>query len=115
MADVREIQVEVAYATPARQFIRSVVMPAGCRVAEAIRASGVLEEFPELGADGRLIEHADRLVAQEFLAGLCVGIFGERVPLDAHLHGGERVEIYRPLQVDPKELRRRRAGAKRNG
>jgi putative ubiquitin-RnfH superfamily antitoxin RatB of RatAB toxin-antitoxin module len=96
MANAEEIDVEVAYAAPKRQITKTVVLPAGSNVEQAIRASGLLDEFPEID-----------------LALQRVGVFGEFVRLDECLHGGERVEIYRSLIADPKEARRRRAQARK--
>ncbi len=95
MASAEKIEVEVAYAAPKRQITKTVALPAGSNVEQAIRASGLLDEFPEID-----------------LALQRVGVFGEFVRLDECLHGGERVEIYRSLIADPKEARRRRAQAK---
>jgi putative ubiquitin-RnfH superfamily antitoxin RatB of RatAB toxin-antitoxin module len=91
------IRVEVAYALPERQALLAVELPAGSTVAEAIEASGVREQFPGMEIDPR-----------------AVGIFSRKVNLDRVLQDGDRVEIYRPLQADPKEARRQRAAAKRN-
>ena len=96
MASADEIHVEVAYAAPRRQVTKTLKLPAGSNVEQAIRASGLLDEFPEID-----------------LAHQRVGVFGEFVRLDECLHGGERVEIYRALIADPKEARRRRAQAKK--
>jgi hypothetical protein len=96
MASADEIDVDVVYAAPTRQFAKKLSLPAGSSVEQAIRASGLLEELPGLD-----------------LARQRVGIFGEPVQLDDRLQGGERVEIYRPLLADPKEARRRRAKAKK--
>ena len=68
-----------------------VVVPAGATLIDALRASGVLQRHP----------HID-------LARQAVGIWGRIRALDAPLKDGDRIEIYRPLQVDPKEARRRR-------
>jgi len=89
MADT--IEVEVAYAEPERQFLRRITVHAGATVAEAIEASGVESEF---AIDTK---------------GLATGIWSKIVARDAQLRDGDRVEIYRPLLVDPKEARRRRA------
>ena len=62
------------------------------RAEDAIRQSGLLAEFPEID-----IAHA------------VIGIFGQRVALDYVLKAGDRVEIYRPLQAEPQDARRRRA------
>lgn len=96
MASVDEIEVQVAYAASGRQVVKTLTLPAGSRVEQAIRASGLPDEFPEID-----------------LTRQAVGVFGEPVSLDACLQGGERVEIYRPLIADPKETRRRRAKAKK--
>ncbi|RDS86289.1 RnfH family protein [Dyella psychrodurans] len=91
MAD--RITVEVVCATPERQLLRQVTLPVGSRVSEAVEQSGILKEMPELAYD------PSRL-----------GIFSRRVAPDDLLHDGDRVEIYRPLILDPKDARRRRAG-----
>ena len=96
MASAPELCVEVVYATPARQVIKTLALPAGSNVEAAIRASGLLEEFPEIDLG---VNRA--------------GVFGEIVSLDESLEGGERVEIYRPLIADPKEVRRQRAKTKK--
>lgn len=96
MANVAELVVEVIYATSARQEIRTVRLPAGSVVEQAIRHSGLLAEFPEID-----------------LAVNRVGVYGEPVALDSTLEGGERIEIYRPLIIDPKEARRKRATKKK--
>jgi len=91
-SDGSTIRVEVAYATPARQAILQVMVPIGCTVAEAIERSGIHSQFPNISIDPD-----------------AVGVFSRKVPLDHVLRAGDRVEIYRPLEVDPKETRRRRA------
>lgn len=96
MASAEHIRVEIVYATPECQAVKQVLLPAGSRVHTAILQSGLLEEFP--GID---------------LYTSPIGIYGERTDLDRVLADGERVEIYRPLQADPKESRRRRAKKKR--
>ncbi|POZ62347.1 RnfH family protein [Chromobacterium alticapitis] len=88
------LNIEVAYARPDRQWLRAVAMPAGACALDAVRASGILPECPELGETA-----------------LKLGIFGKAVKLDAPLREGDRVEIYRPLLADPKEVRRQRAEA----
>ena len=96
MADEPFIDVEVAYATPDCQVIVPLRLSAGIPAGEAVRRSGLLERFPEL--DSRK---------------LSIGVFGNPVPPCAPLAQGDRVEIYRPLQVDPKEARRLRAARSR--
>jgi putative ubiquitin-RnfH superfamily antitoxin RatB of RatAB toxin-antitoxin module len=90
MAD--RITVEVVCATAQRQLLRQVSLPVGSRVISAIEQSGILQEMPEVAFDPSRI-----------------GIFSRRVAPDDMLHDGDRVEIYRPLTLDPKDARRRRA------
>jgi len=71
-------------------------MEEGATVRMAIKASGVLQAFPEID-----------------LARNRVGVYARLVTLDTPLRDGDRVEIYRPLRVDPKEARRMRAEARR--
>lgn len=87
-----EIQVEVAYALPHQQVILPVNLAAELTVEEAIKRSGILEKFPEID-----------------LAQSRVGIFSKLTKLDTVLRDKDRVEIYRPLIADPKEVRRKRA------
>ena len=96
MADANStIRVEVAYARPDQQIIIPVELPAGATLEQAIIQSRMLEQFPEL----------DLKTAK-------VGVFGKLGKLSATLRNGDRVEIYRPLIADPKELRRQRAEKK---
>jgi putative ubiquitin-RnfH superfamily antitoxin RatB of RatAB toxin-antitoxin module len=88
--------VTVVYALPGRSSLREVRLAQGATVLEAIAASGITEEFPEL--------------KQKIGA---VGVFANRVTLDHVVEDGDRVEIYRPLQADPREARRRRARGRR--
>lgn len=92
------ITVTVAFARPERQWLRSVRLPVGSVVADAISASGIAGLHPELviGAGN-------------------IGIFSRLVGLDQVLADGDRVEIYRPLTRDPKESRRLRAASQRRG
>ncbi|QDG69372.1 RnfH family protein [Janthinobacterium tructae] len=89
------ITVQVCYALPDSTFLRSVCVPAGTTIEQAVAQSGLLQAIP--GID---------------LAVNMVGIYGKRKPLDSVLHEHDRVEVYRPLQADPKEARRRRASGK---
>jgi uncharacterized protein len=88
----KKINVEVAYARPDRQILLVVSMEQGASVLQAIEASGLLQQCADID-----------------LAKNKVGIFGKLVRLDAVLEDKDRVEIYRPLLLDPKEVRRRRA------
>ena len=87
-----EITVEVVYALPEKQYLRQVKLAQGGTVAQAIEASGLLE----LRSDIDLSKNK-------------VGIFSRPVKLTDEVNEGDRVEIYRPLIADPKELRRQRA------
>ena len=87
-----EIQVEVAYALPHQQVIMPVKLAANSTVEEAIKQCGILEKFPEID-----------------LTQSKVGIFSKLTKLDTILREKDRVEIYRPLIADPKEVRRKRA------
>jgi len=89
------ILVEVAYALPERQWVESVRVPAGSTVADAVRASGVVEAFPELAG-----------VTADY------GIWGRGVAGSEPVSAGDRVEIHRPLLHSPRESRRLRAAAK---
>lgn len=86
--------VEVAYALPHKQKILSLTVNEGTTVRQAVLASGIEEHFPEVD-----------------LQNCAVGIFGKAVPKPEErvLNSGERVEIYRPLIADPKEVRKQRA------
>lgn len=87
-----EIEVEVVYALQALQRLQRLRLPAGSTVRDAIERSGLLEEFPEID-----------------LGKNRVGVFGRIVKLEAPLRERDRVEIYRALIADPKEVRRKRA------
>jgi len=84
--------VEVAYALPHEQLIIPVSLPSETNAEAAIRVSGILNKFPEI----------DLNVNQ-------IGIFGKLIRLDTQLRNLDRIEIYRPLIADPKEVRKQRA------
>jgi len=88
----KQFQVEVAYARPDVQVVVSVEVAEGATIREAIERSGLLERFPEID-----------LEAQR------VGVFGKLSKLDASVQARDRVEIYRALIADPKEVRKQRA------
>jgi uncharacterized protein len=91
------IVVEVVYAqSPERQVLRSLRLAEGASAAEALAASGLFEACPELRQSEPQI-----------------GIHGRLIERDTALRDGDRVEIYRPLEVDPKEARRSRAEERR--
>ena len=89
-----EIVVDVVYALPGRQVTRRIVLAEGSTLADAVRASGLAQEFPEIDS-------------------ACAGIYGKPAAVDVILRDRDRVEIYRPLRADPKEVRRTRAAKKR--
>jgi putative ubiquitin-RnfH superfamily antitoxin RatB of RatAB toxin-antitoxin module len=90
------MKVEVIYALPEAVDAVSVNLSTNATLREAVVASGVLERHPEINLEKQ-----------------AYGIFGKRAALGARLAPGDRVEIYRPLAIDPKEARRRRAAKKR--
>jgi putative ubiquitin-RnfH superfamily antitoxin RatB of RatAB toxin-antitoxin module len=81
------IRVEIVYATLQEQCLLELNVPFGTTAADAVRSSGILERFPGLDATD-------------------IGVFGEYVPPGYRLRAGDRVEIYRPLVADPKDVRR---------
>lgn len=87
-----ELQVEVVFALPDRQVLVTVSLDAGATVADAIVASGLPAQFPA-----------------EQLDSLPTGIWGRAVERDQSVSDGDRVEIYRPLELDPREARRQLA------
>lgn len=87
-----EMIVEVAYALPHEQLIVPIKVNDGITVEQAIKASGMLTKFPEID-----------------LAVNKIGVFGKLTKLDTPLRHLDRVEIYRPLIADPKEVRKQRA------
>lgn len=93
---IESINVEVAYALPEKQIIRAVNVDAGTTIGAAIVQSGIMMDFPELEFE---LEDAK------------VGVFGKAAAMTTVLSDGDRVEIYRPLIADPKEVRRQRAAA----
>lgn len=90
--DTETITVEVAYALPDNQVIIPIKLPLQANIEQAIQASGILAKFPEID-----------------LAVNKIGVFGKLSKLDANLRHLDRVEIYRPLIADPKEVRKQRA------
>lgn len=93
MADVEAtVCVEVAHALPETQLLLSLCLPAGATAADALQASGLLRTHPDTA-------NADSPLA----------VFGRRVELRTVLADGDRLEVLRPLRVDPKQRRRQRA------
>lgn len=97
MSEEKTMLVEVAYATVAHQVIIPLQVKQGTTLIDAIRLSGVLEQFPEIDLD-----------VNKF------GIFSKISKADTVLREKDRVEIYRALIADPKESRRKRAEKKKS-
>lgn len=95
MAEGDLIPIEVAYALPDEQLLLSLNVPEGTTVESAIEQSGILARFPEVDLNQN-----------------AVGIFGKVAKKSRVLESGDRVEIYRPLIADPKQMRRERAKSK---
>ncbi len=94
MGNKERIEVEVAYALPDRQVIIPVSIVVGGTAIEAVMHSGIQESYPEIDLDEGKIK---------------LGIFGKICKPSKELNKGDRVEVYRPLIADPKEVRRQRA------
>lgn len=94
MGKRQNIRVEVAYATPERQHLVTLEVPVGATIAAAIERCREQRLLPE-----EAFQYSD------------LGVFGRRAPAARVLEPGDRVEIYRPLEVDPREARRRRASS----
>jgi putative ubiquitin-RnfH superfamily antitoxin RatB of RatAB toxin-antitoxin module len=90
---VKTIEVEVAYAEHDRQLIKALEVPVNTTAIEAVNLSGIREDFPQIPADDKIE----------------IGIFSKKCTPDEVLQPGDRVEIYRPLLIDPKEARRLKA------
>lgn len=86
------MDVEVIYINSDGEFVKNIEVADGASVVEAIYHSGVLDEFPEISLESNR-----------------VGIFNKIVSLDTMLSANDRIEIYRPLKLDPMEARRMRA------
>lgn len=91
-SEERLVSIEVACALPDRQRVIPLSVPGGSTVAEAVDASGITELFPELEMDS-----------------VTFGIFERQVTPETLVSEGDRVTLLRPLLIDPKEQRRRRA------
>ena len=92
MAESDRIKVQVCFVGSQGSSLLELDIAADARILQAIEQSGILQLQPEV--DLNLLK---------------VGVFGKLKTLDAGLHAGDRVEIYRPLIADPMEARRRRA------
>mgnify|MGYP001823288011 CR=1 FL=1 len=90
--DQKKMHVEVVFALPKEQDVIDIEVPEQSTVDDAIRESKIMEKYPEIDLEVNK-----------------TGIFGKPAKRDAVLHPGDRVEIYRPLICDPKEMRKQRA------
>lgn len=86
------LHIEVVYGNPTKQELMALTVPKGTNVEQAIESSGILTLFPEID----LLENK-------------VGIWNHTVKLTTEVNDLDRIEIYRPLIADPKEVRKRRA------
>jgi len=95
------LDVEVAFALPHQQRVIALAVPEGTTARQAVAMAGLEEAFPELPAT--TFREAD------------LGIFGHRLrdPETAPLRAGDRVEVYRPLHIDPKAARSARAARRK--
>ena len=84
------IEVEVVYALSDHQVLEYLKVPYGTTVAKAVQLSGICNRFPEIQPDNKNL-----------------GVFGKLVKPESILHNHDRVEIYRPIIIDPKEKRRK--------
>lgn len=89
------MQIEVAYAREDKQVIIAVDVPVTASVKDALVQSQITEQFVEIDIDQAV-----------------VGIFSKKTSLDTKLQPGDRIEIYRPLTIDPKQARLLRAAKK---
>jgi putative ubiquitin-RnfH superfamily antitoxin RatB of RatAB toxin-antitoxin module len=91
------IEIEVVYGLPHKQVLLSLPVPAGSCIEECIKLSGIITHFPEI------VPHQ-----------ATVGIFSRPEKLETIIKAGDRIEIYRPLTADPKEMRKLRAAKMSN-
>ena len=87
------LEIEIVYGLADRQVLKNMTVAEGTTVREAALQSGLEVEFPELD-----LQQAP------------LGNFGKAVKGETVLRDGDRIEVYRPLLIDPKEARRKRAG-----
>ncbi len=92
MEQAQQIQIEVVYGTPTKQELLMITVDDGITIEQAIQQSGILNSFPEI----------DLSINK-------VGIWNRTAKLSDSVKDLDRIEIYRPLIADPKEVRRRRA------
>ncbi|MFK8029411.1 MAG: RnfH family protein [Gammaproteobacteria bacterium] len=88
------VRCEVAFATPQRQLLLTLSVPSGTTALGVVGLSSLATEFPDYSFEAPLL-----------------GVFAQRVEHDYVVKEGDRVEVYRPLTADPKEVRRQLAAA----
>lgn len=87
-----KISIEVAFALPAKQWLRALTIPASQPAGAAIDACGLREAFPGFDFDA-----------------CSIGVWGREIERSARLRDGDRIEVYRRLELDPREARRQLA------
>ena len=87
-----EFEVEIVFALPDKQSLQSIPVASGETVADVVAKSGLREDFPEIEIDS-----------------LAVGIWGREADRTQLVKEGDRIEVYRPLEMDPREARRQLA------
>lgn len=92
MANADTLHVQLCYALPDKAVLLELDVNQGCTLEEVIHRSGLLVQYPHIN-----------------LSTNKMGVYGKLKPLDTQARDGDRIEIYRPLQADPMESRRRRA------
>ena len=97
LATDKKISIQVVYALPDSQYITTLSVHTSCTAQQAVETSGLLQQFPDIQ-----------------LSKITLGIFGKIISHDTRLNDGDRLEIYRPLMIDPKESRRNRAQLAKN-
>lgn len=88
------MQVEIVFALPTRQVLKTVNVQDGATVADVIAASGLARQFPDYDLDA-----------------LQAGVWGKPVDRSCQVKESDRVEIFRPLEMDPREARRLKVGS----
>jgi len=87
-----QLNIELIYPLPEEQILICITVDQGTNIQQAIEQSGILDKYPEI----------DLIINK-------VGIFSKAAKLNAILREGDRIEIYRPLIADPKEVRKKKA------
>ena len=96
--EIGSIEIEVACAWPEKQIIRSLRVPVGTTARQALRRSGLTDELKA------------RDIARDInIDTVVLGVFGRVVPDSYIPRAGERIEVYRPLRLDPREARIKRS------